>query len=164
MLLMDFENKNIGTLKLIYKILMDRGHSAVFLYRLSNLCLRKKFKLLSKLIAQLNIFINHCDIAPSAEIGKGLTIFHAIGIVIVAKAVIGKNFCIYQNVTIGKNIKTNDDGRAYPVIGDNVNIFTGAVVGGPIIIGDNVNIGANSVVLKDVPPNKTVIGAKSQFI
>ncbi|WP_277821206.1 hypothetical protein [Palleniella muris] len=39
------------------------------------------------------------------------------------------------------------------MIGDNVRIFTGAVVAGPIHIGNNVTIAANSVVLEDIPDN-----------
>ena len=35
---------------------------------------------------------------------------------------------------------------------------------GDIVIGDNVKIGANSVVLKDVPDNCTVVGVPAKII
>jgi serine O-acetyltransferase len=44
------------------------------------------------------------------------------------------------------------------VIGDNVDIGTGAKVLGPITIGNNAVIGANAVVLTDVPENCVAVG------
>ena len=45
-----------------------------------------------------------------------------------------------------------------PVIGDNVRIYTGAVVAGKIHIGNNVTIAANSMVRQDIPDNCLVYG------
>ena len=39
-----------------------------------------------------------------------------------------------------------------------------AVVLGDITIGDNVKIGAGSVVVKDVPPNCTVVGVPGRVV
>ena len=41
---------------------------------------------------------------------------------------------------------------------DNVTIGSGAKLLGPIEIGHGAKIGANSVVVRDVPPNSTVVG------
>ena len=41
---------------------------------------------------------------------------------------------------------------------DNVVVGAGAKILGNITIGNNVKVGANSVVLKDVPDNCTVVG------
>lgn len=35
---------------------------------------------------------------------------------------------------------------------------------GPIKIGDNVKVGANTVVLKDIVSNSTIVGAKGRII
>jgi len=43
-------------------------------------------------------------------------------------------------------------------------VGAGAKILGGIKIGDNVKIGANSVVLKSVPPNSTVIGVPARII
>ena len=51
-----------------------------------------------------------------------------------------------------------------PTIGDHVYIGTGAKVLGPISIGDHVRIGANAVVVHDVPPNVTVVGAPARVV
>ncbi len=45
-----------------------------------------------------------------------------------------------------------------PVIGNNVDIGTGAKVLGNIRIGNNVVIGANAVVLTDVPDDSVAVG------
>ena len=72
---------------------------------------------------------------------------------------VGKSFWINQNVTIGAR-----DASGYPTIGDNVYVFTGAIVLGNITIGNNVKIGAGSVVVKSVPDNCVVIGNPARII
>lgn len=90
--------------------------------------------------------------------GGGVRIFHGQGTVIVATSC-GEHFSVWQNVTIGRNPSKLDlDGNDTPTIGNNVNVYTGAIVVGGIHIGDNVNIGAGSVIMKDVPDNCTVVG------
>jgi serine O-acetyltransferase len=84
-------------------------------------------------------------------IGAGIYLDHPYSTVLAATS-IGKNFKTKQLVTVGNN----RGGK--PSIGNNVFIGAGAVVCGGIVIGDNVQIGANAVVMKDVPPNCTVIG------
>lgn len=71
---------------------------------------------------------------------------------------IGKHCFINQQVTIGYN------GDKAPIIGDNVTITCGAKVIGGIHIGDNCIIGANSVVVKDIPSNSTVVGVPGRII
>ena len=43
-------------------------------------------------------------------------------------------------------------------------ISAGAKVLGPIVVGHNSKIGAGSVVLKDVPPNSTVVGVPGRVV
>ena len=90
------------------------------------------------------------DMELLGQIGEGLVIYHGHGTVI-APYSIGKNFSVYQGVTIGRNAKPGREINN-PIIGDNVTVFTNAVVAGGITIGDNVTIGAGAVVMKDVPP------------
>lgn len=45
-----------------------------------------------------------------------------------------------------------------------VTVGCGAVIVGDILIGDNVTIGANSVVLKNVPSNCTVVGNPARIV
>lgn len=87
------------------------------------------------------------EVGHKAKIGGGLNIHHINGVVIGERAFIGKNLNIYQNVTIG-SIKGK-----YPIIGDNVSIFPGAVVIGNITIGSYSKIGPNVVVKESVEEN-----------
>lgn len=87
----------------------------------------------------------------TGDIGGGLVVQHGFSSLIVAES-IGNNFCFNQNVTVG----WGKSGK--PTIGDNVRIFTGAVVAGNIKIGNNVTIAANSVVRHDIPDNCLVYG------
>jgi len=64
----------------------------------------------------------------------------------------GKNLTLWQGVTIGKN-----RGR-YPTIGDDVKIYTNAVVCGPIRIGHNVSIWAGAIVMQNIPDGSLVYG------
>lgn len=93
------------------------------------------------------------------KIGKGIFLMHSFRTIIHAKE-IGESFTIFHNCTIGANVRQ----KSLPVIGNNVTIYTGAVVVGGVKIGDNVNIGANTVITKDVPENCTVVGNPAYIV
>ncbi len=111
----------------------------------------------------LRIFFS-CDIPISVKVGTDFQLIHnGLGVVMHPKTVIGNNCKIYQNVTIGGNGKIIN-GKTIsgaPIIQDNVAIFCGACVLGPITIGHDSYIGANAVVTKDVPPFSLVYGNPS---
>ena len=77
-------------------------------------------------------------------------------------AEIGNDVTIYQEVTLGGTGK--DVGKRHPTIGNNVVIASGAKVLGPFKVGDNSKIGAGSVVLREVPPNCTVVGVPGRVV
>lgn len=114
----------------------------VFYYRLGTLP-RHIFNVLLPKLKSTRISVK--------SIQGGMFICHGFSSIIVAEK-IGKNFVYFQNVTVGYN----RGGK--PSIGNNVEIFAGAVVAGPITIGNNVKIGANAVVLQDIPDNCVVYG------
>lgn len=102
------------------------------------------------------------EIHPGATIGQGFFIDHGDGVVIGETTVIGDNVTLYQGVTLGGTGK--DTGKRHPTIGNGVTIGSGAKVLGPITIGDNSKVGAGSIVLKDVPPNCTVVGNPGRIV
>ena len=102
------------------------------------------------------------DIHPATRLGVGLMLDHGTGIVIGETAVVGDNCSILQNVTLGGNGK--DKGDRHPKIGDNVLLAAGAKVLGNIRVGNCSKVAAGSVVLKDVPPNKTVAGVPAKVV
>ena len=102
------------------------------------------------------------DIHPATRLGMGLMLDHGTGIVIGETAVVGDNCSILQNVTLGGNGK--ETGDRHPKIGDNVLLAAGAKVLGNIKVGNCSKVAAGSVVLKDIPPNKTVAGVPAKVV
>jgi serine O-acetyltransferase len=96
------------------------------------------------------------EIHPAAKIGPGVFIDHGSGVVIGETAEIGSDVTIYQGVTLGGTGFVS--GKRHPTVQDNVTIGSGAKLLGPITIGHGAKIGANSVIVRDVPPNSTVVG------
>ena len=91
------------------------------------------------------------------SVGKGLLIVHGGAVFMNCKS-IGENFTIYQGVTLGSRKYGQKYKDEIPTIGDNVTIYTGAVVCGEITIGNSVRVGANSFVDKDVEEGRTIKG------
>ena len=100
-----------------------------------------------------------CDIGQ--KLPKSTSLPHPIGIVIGNRAEIGEGIKIYHNVTIGRKVKSK---RAYPKIGDNVDIYSGAVIAGDVTVGNNATIAANAVVLDDVPEGGVAAGIPAEII
>ena len=84
------------------------------------------------------------DFGKGCKIGYGLRVPHPIGIVFGGGSIIGNDFTIYQNVTIGNKRDY------YPKINDNVTIYCNSVVVGKIVVENNVIIGALSFVDKSL--------------
>lgn len=95
---------------------------------------------------------------PKVAINETLKFPHPTSIVIGAGTIIGDNVTIYQNVTIGGARIGDAKKNNYPVIGNNVVIFAGAVLIGKIVIGNNAIVGANSVVNINVPDDHIAVG------
>jgi len=102
------------------------------------------------------------DIHPGARMGRGIMVDHAHSIVIGETAVVGDNVSMLHSVTLGGTGK--EDGVRHPNIGDGVLIGAGAKVLGNITIGNCSRIAAGSVVLRDVPKNKTVAGVPAKIV
>ncbi len=133
----------------------------VMMYRIGHALHVKRVPLIPRILRSAGIIFYGAEISYGAEIGPGLRIAHSVGVVIGTKVKAGANLEVFQNVTIGGRDQERN-GQIKPIIGDNVTIFTGAVVAGPVIIGDNVSVGANSVVTKDIQPDVIVAGAPAR--
>lgn len=57
-----------------------------------------------------------------------------------------------------------NEGKRHPTLYNNVVVGAGAKILGPIIVHDGARVGANSVVIKEVPPNKTVVGVPGRTV
>ena len=102
------------------------------------------------------------DIHPNARIGKGIFIDHGHDMVIGETAVVGDNVSILHGVTLGGTGK--EEGDRHPKVRDGVLIGAGAKILGNIEIGSCSRVAAGSVVLHDVPANRTVAGVPARIL
>ena len=137
-------------------LLLYPGLHALIMYRISHRLWLWGIPIVPRWLSQLARFWTGVEIHPGSTIGKNLFIDHGMGVVVGETAVIGDNVLLYQGVTLGGTGK--ETGKRHPTIGNNVVVGTGAKVLGNITIGDSSYIGANAVVIRDVPPNSTVVG------
>jgi serine O-acetyltransferase len=143
-------------------ILTYAGFHALLAYRLAHWLKGQRVPFLPRAISQLARWLTGIEIHPSAKIGERFFIDHGMGVVIGETAEVGDNVTLFQGVTLGGTGK--ERGKRHPTLGSHVVVGAGAKILGGITIGDNVKIGANSVVLKSVPPNSTVIGVPARII
>ena len=143
-------------------LLLYNGLHATIYYRISHWLYLHHCLFLARWVSQHAKRTTGVEIHPAATIGRRLVIDHGTGIVIGATAEIGDDCLIYQGVTLGgTGIST---GKRHPTLGNNVMVGCGAKILGPIKIGDNARVAANAVVLREVPPNSTVVGVPGHVV
>jgi serine O-acetyltransferase len=143
-------------------VLLYSGLHALWGYRVHHWLWIHGWQFLARALSQAAKLITGIEIHPGAEIGHRFFIDHGMGVVIGETTIIGDDVTLFQGVTLGGTGK--ETGKRHPTIGNNVVIGTGARVLGNIIIGENSRIGANSVVLRDVPDNSTVVGVPGHIV
>lgn len=91
----------------------------------------------------------------SFEAGAGLRLPHwGRGVIIAPGTRVGAGVTLYHRTTLGIG-----KGQQPPTLGDSVYVGTGAVILGPSAVGDGAVVGANSTIVRDVPPASTVVGS-----
>ena len=143
-------------------LLLYNGLHATIDYRIAHWLHYHGCRFLARAISQWSKMSTGIEIHPGAHIGRRLVIDHGTGIVIGETAEIGDDCLLYQGVTLGGTGK--DVGKRHPTLGNNVMVGSGAKVLGPFKVGDNARIAANSVVLREVPPNATVVGVPGRIV
>ena len=138
------------------------GVQALVMHRIANRLWRWRLRWLARVLSQLSRFLTGIEIHPGAKIGRGLFIDHGMGVVIGETAEIGDDCTLYHGVTLGGTAWKKE--KRHPTLGNNVVVGAGAKILGPIHIGDNARIGSNSVVVKSVPANATVVGIPGRVI
>jgi len=139
-----------------WEVLLYPCFHAILHHEIAHKLYLKKHYFLARWISQKSARKTGIEIHPGAQIGKGLFIDHGHGVVIGETAILGENVTLYQGVTLGGTGK--EHGKRHPTLGDNVMVSAGAKVLGSFTVGENSKIGAGSVVLREVPPNCTVVG------
>src|SRR5512133_2991523 len=138
------------------------GLHALWIYRIAHLFWVNEFYFLGRFTSHIGRFLTGVEIHPGATIGRKFFIDHGMGVVIGETAEIGDNVTLYHGVTLGG--VTWDKVKRHPTLGDNVVIGSGAKVLGPFTVGANSKIGSNSVVVKEVPPNSSVVGIPGRVV
>jgi serine O-acetyltransferase len=138
------------------------GLHARIAHRVNHWLWRKKFKLLARWLSQVVRFFTGIEIHPGAQLGRRVFIDHGMGVVIGETAIVGDDVTLYQGVTLGGTGK--EKGKRHPTLLKGVFVGNNANVLGNITIGENSRVGAGSVVLRDVPPNSTIVGVPGHII
>lgn len=137
-------------------ILCYSGLHALWLHRLAHFLWKHKLRLCSRIVSQFNRFFTGIEVHPGAKIGRRFFIDHGAGVVIGETTEIGDDVLLYQGVVLGGTSLKKE--KRHPTIEKNVVIGAAAVLLGPITVGEGARIGANSAVVKSVPPGAVVVG------
>ena len=138
------------------------GVQAVIIYRFTHLLWRYKLYWLARFISTFARWVTGIEIHPGAVIGRRFFIDHGMGVVIGETAVIGDDCMMYHGVTLGGT--SWDKEKRHPTLMDGVVIGAGAKILGPITLGKNVRVGSNSVVVRSVEDNQTVVGIPGRIV
>ncbi len=124
-------------------------------YSVQPALLRKMFSLIYRILFKVIQIITGIELPCEAVVGRSFIIDHFGGIIVSGYAIFGDNCRIRNGVVVGLR---RVDQKIAPILGNNVDVGSGAKLLGPIRIGDNTIIGANAVVLCDVPSNSIAVG------
>jgi len=148
------------------RTLLEPGFWAVAVHRFGNARMGVRFKLLRAPLTVLYILMSTAvawlwgiTLPYNTKLGRRVRIWHHGGIVIGARA-IGDDVHIRHNSTFG--ILKRSELSAKPIIGNRVDVGVGACILGAVTVGDDCVIGANSVVIRDLPPGSVVMGVPAR--
>ena len=138
------------------------GVQAVIFYRLTHFLWRYKLRWLARFISTLARWITGIEIHPGAVIGRRFFIDHGMGVVIGETSIIGDDCMLYHGVTLGGT--SWDKVKRHPTLKNGVVIGAGAKILGPVTLGNNVRVGSNSVVVRSIDDNETVVGIPGRIV
>ena len=138
------------------------GFHALQLHRISHAFWKMGLRWFARFVSHWIRFMTGIEIHPGATIGRRVFIDHGMGVVIGETAVIGDECTLYHGVTLG-GVSWNK-GKRHPTLGRGVVVGAGAKILGPFTVGDNAKIGSNSVVVKAVPADATVVGIPARVV
>jgi len=142
--------------------LFYKGFHALQAHRIAHWLWQENRKTLSQFFQnQISVTLG-VDFHPAAQIGSGIMLDHATGIVVGETAVIEDDVSILHAVTLGGTGKTSGD--RHPKIRRGVLLAAGCKVIGNIEVGEGSKVGAGSVVLENVPPYVTVAGVPAKIV
>ena len=142
--------------------LFFKGFHALQAHRIAHWLWQENRQTLSQFFQnQISVTLG-VDFHPAAQIGSGIMLDHATGIVVGETAVIEDDVSILHAVTLGGTGKTSGD--RHPKTRRGVLLAAGCKVIGNIEVGEGAKVGAGSVVLENVPPYVTVAGVPAKIV
>ena len=138
------------------------GVHAILVHRLSHRLWQSGWRFPARFLSFLSRTLTNVDIHPGATIGRRFFIDHGACVVIGETAEVGDDVTLYHGVTLGGT--SWNKGKRHPTLADGVVVGAGAKILGPITVGERVRVGANSVVVKDVPADRTVVGVPGRIV
>lgn len=138
------------------------GVHAILLQRIAHRLWKRKLRYPARFLSWFARLVTNIDIHPGASIGRRFFIDHGAGVVIGETAEIGDDVTLYHGVTLGGT--TWNRGKRHPTLCDGVVVGAGAKILGAITLGEQVRVGANSVVVRDVPAHRTVVGIPAKVV
>jgi serine O-acetyltransferase len=143
------------------------GIQAITSYRIAHELYRLGVPLIPRIITEHAHSETGIDIHPGARIGETFFIDHGTGIVIGETCRIGDRVRVYQGVTLGaKSLPLDEQGNPikgierHPIVEDDVVIYSGATILGPVTIGAGSVIGGNVWLTRSVPPGSRITQAQ----
>lgn len=155
-------DRDPATSNVLEPLLYYKGFLAITTYRISHYLWTHDRRALALYFQSLASEVFGVDIHPAAQIGCGILLDHATSFVVGETAIIEDDVSILHEVTLGGTGK--ETGARHPIVRSGVLIGAGAKILGRVEIGEGAKIGAGSVVLKDVPPHKTVAGVPAEIV
>lgn len=107
------------------------------------------------------------DFSWDTEVGAGLALTHAWGLVVNGGAKIGNNVTMFHGVTLGRRDRIAVSGERlteYPVIEDEVWIGPHAIIVGGVTIGRGSRIAGGAFITKNIPAYSVVSGNPAQIV
>ena len=138
------------------------GVYAILFHRIANRLWRRDWRYFPRLLSFMSRVWTNIDIHPGATIGRRFFIDHGAGVVIGETAEVGDDVTLYHGVTLGGT--SWNKGKRHPTLCNGVMVGAGAKILGPVTIGEQARVGANSVVVEDVPAQRTVVGIPGKVV
>ncbi|XP_057492525.1 serine acetyltransferase 4-like isoform X1 [Actinidia eriantha] len=157
-----FKDRDPSCLSYCSALLYLKGYHSLQAYRVAHALWNQGRKVLALALQSRISEVFGVDIHPAANIGEGILLDHATGVVVGETAVIGSRVSLMQGVTLGGTGK--EIGDRHPKVGEGALIGASATILGNIKIGEGAMIAAGSLVLKDVPPHSMVAGIPAKVI
>jgi serine O-acetyltransferase len=155
----EFRSRTDAAVQCVRLAWVSDAFLAQVLYRLKARMQALGVPLLPRIAHRLAIGLAQVSIGDPVVVQSGVYIVHG-QVVIDGIVEIGSGAVIAPFVTIG--LRAGELRGA--TIERDVSIGTGAKVIGPVRIGAGARIGANAVVVDDVPPGATVVGAPARAV